>query len=59
MIILDSDHLSVIERRERSASGYLLDRLAEHLPSEVMFGRLKFWGDPGGAGRFRRGEAMP
>ena len=36
MVILDTDHLSVLERREQPAVGYLLRRLAEVSPLEVM-----------------------
>ena len=36
MIILDTDHLSVLERREQPAVGHLLTRLAEQPTSEVM-----------------------
>jgi tRNA(fMet)-specific endonuclease VapC len=36
MVILDTDHMSVLERREQPAVGHLLNRLAELSPSEVM-----------------------
>ncbi len=36
MVILDTDHMSVLERREQSAVGYLLNRLASLSPAEVM-----------------------
>lgn len=36
MIILDTDHLSVLERREQPAVGHLLTRLAAQPASEVM-----------------------
>ena len=36
MIIFDTDHLSVLERREQPAVGHLLTRLAEQPASEVM-----------------------
>jgi len=35
MVILDTDHLSVLERREQPALGRLLNRLANLPPSEV------------------------
>ena len=35
MVILDTDHMSVLERREQPAVGHLLNRLAELSPSEV------------------------
>jgi tRNA(fMet)-specific endonuclease VapC len=35
MVILDTDHMSVLERRERPALGHLLNRLADLSPSEV------------------------
>ncbi len=36
MIVLDSDHMSVLERREQPAVEHLLTRLAELSPSKVM-----------------------
>lgn len=36
MVILDTDHMSVLERREQPAVDQLLRRLAEWPPSEVM-----------------------
>lgn len=36
MVILDTDHMSVLERRERPAVGHLLTRLAELPTAEVM-----------------------
>ncbi|MDH3601597.1 MAG: hypothetical protein OEU26_18445 [Candidatus Tectomicrobia bacterium] len=36
MIILDTDHMSVLERRGQPALGHLLNRLADLSPSEVM-----------------------
>jgi tRNA(fMet)-specific endonuclease VapC len=36
MVRLDTDHMSVLERREQPAVGYVLNRLAELSPSEVM-----------------------
>jgi tRNA(fMet)-specific endonuclease VapC len=35
MVILDTDHMSVLERREQPAVSHLLNRLAELSPSEV------------------------
>lgn len=35
MVILDTDHMSVLERREQPAVGHLLNRLAELSPSEA------------------------
>jgi tRNA(fMet)-specific endonuclease VapC len=36
MVILDTDHMSVLERREQPGLGALLRRLAELPPSEVV-----------------------
>ena len=36
MVILDTDHMSVLERREQPAVGHLLSCLAEWPSSEVM-----------------------
>jgi tRNA(fMet)-specific endonuclease VapC len=36
MVLLDTDHISVLERREPPGLGTLLMRLAELLPSEVV-----------------------
>ena len=36
MVILDTDHLSVLERREQPGVGNVLPRLAELPPSEVV-----------------------
>jgi tRNA(fMet)-specific endonuclease VapC len=36
MVILDTDHMSVLERREEPGLGNLLHRLAELPPSEVV-----------------------
>jgi tRNA(fMet)-specific endonuclease VapC len=36
MLVLDTDHMSVLERRERPAVDHLLSRLAAMPPSEVM-----------------------
>jgi tRNA(fMet)-specific endonuclease VapC len=36
MIVLDTDHMSVLERREQPAVGHLLRRLAEWPASQVM-----------------------
>jgi tRNA(fMet)-specific endonuclease VapC len=36
MVILDTDHMSVLERRERPAVDHLRSRLAQRPPSEVM-----------------------
>ncbi len=36
MVILDTDHMSVLERREQPAVSHLLSRLTEWPPSEVM-----------------------
>src|SRR5688572_25409287 len=35
MVILDTDHMSVLERREQPAVGHLINRLADLSPSEV------------------------
>ena len=35
MVILDTDHMSVLERREQPALGHLLNRLTELSSSEV------------------------
>ena len=36
MVILDTDHMSVLERREPPAVGHVLTRFAELSPSDVM-----------------------
>jgi tRNA(fMet)-specific endonuclease VapC len=36
MVILDTDHMSVLERREQPAVEHLLTRLAELAPPDVM-----------------------
>jgi hypothetical protein len=43
MVILDTDHMSVLERREQPGLGALLMRLAELPPSEVVTTVISYW----------------